>query len=74
MKEGLLALRQRVYTCYPTEASMARRLGWPRQRLNSITTGRKTPDIEEVAAIAGALGAPILEVVTFFLKDESPNG
>ena len=67
-------LRGLIYAKYDTEAELAQELGWTRQRLNLITNGRKEPDLEEVAALAGALGKSVEDMVYIFLRHRSPNG
>lgn len=62
-----------IHSQYDTEANFARDLGWPRQRLNKITTGAKEPDLHEVAAIAKRLGKPLDEIASIFLRRKSPN-
>lgn len=52
---------------FGTEANMARRMNWPRQRLNKITTGRKVPDVGEIGEMATALEESITKVAEFFL-------
>lgn len=58
---------------YDTEAEAARELGWSRQHLNRITTGRKEPDIQEVKQLANLLGRTWGEIATIFLIAKSPN-
>lgn len=63
-----------IYSKYDTEAELARELGWPRQRLNKITTGAKEPDLHEVAAIASKLDSSLEDIASIFLRSKSPNG
>lgn len=67
------ALRGLIYERFDHEADLARQLGWPRQRLNRITTGAKEPDIYEARALAESLEVPIDRIVQIFLTDKSPN-
>lgn len=67
------ALRGLIYERFDHEADLAKRLGWPRQRLNRITTGAKEPDIYEARALAESLEVPIDRIVQIFLNDLSPN-
>lgn len=59
---------------YETESALARSLGWPRQRLNKITTGVRLPTIEEINDLSLALGVSIETLVHIFLPVKSPNG
>ena len=63
-----------IHSCYDSEAECAKALGWPRQKLNKITTGRKEPDLEEVYQISHVLSQPIDVVANIFLRYKSPNG
>lgn len=62
-------IKQMILERFGTEAKAARALGWPRQRLNKITIGRKEPDLEEVSALSGLLGVPVGEMVAIFLAN-----
>ena len=52
---------------YKSQAEMARKMGWNRQRLNSILTGRKEPDVADVVEFARALGRTVEETVGLFI-------
>lgn len=62
-----------IHGKYDTEAEFARALGWPRQRLNKITTGTKEPDLHETAAIAAKLEISLESAARIFLHAKSPN-
>lgn len=62
-----------IHSKYDTEADFARDLGWPRQRLNKITTGAKEPDLHETAEIAAKLDASLEDIAAIFLRNKSPN-
>lgn len=61
------ALCEAIKSQYKSEAECARALGWPRQRLNKITSGVKEPDVHEVNELACKLQKTIGEVCEFFL-------
>lgn len=69
----IIELRGLIYGKYETETQLAHDLGWSKQRLNVITTGRREPDLEEVAAIAEKLGRSVEEIFYIFLRQKSPN-
>lgn len=73
MSQKVRELRSLIYRHYDSEADMAKRIGWPRQRLSKITNGTKEPDVTELSAIAGALETSIEEVAQIFLRYQSPN-
>ena len=59
---------------FPTESALARELGWPRQRLNKLTTGARLPTIREINDLSRELGMPVGNLVDIFLRIKSPNG
>lgn len=60
-----------IYTRYKSESACAKAMGWPRQRLNRITTGEKIPDIAELNLLANALQVPLSQVLDVMThKDE----
>ena len=69
-----LALRGMIYSKFENEAKFADALGWSRQKLNKITTGKKEPDLSEVRDMANVLDASFMDVAHIFLHNESPNG
>ena len=69
----ILPLRGMIFGRYESEAQMADAMGWTRQRLNKITNGTKEPTLEEVDAIAKAVGEEFMSVAAIFLSKKSPN-
>ena len=63
-----------IHARYDSESDFAKDLGWSRQRLNMITTGRREPDLEDVAQMSALLNRPLDEIAYIFLKARSPNG
>lgn len=57
-----------IYSKFGKESALADHLGWPRQRLNKITTGRRLPNIEELNAISLALDEPVDKMLHIFLR------
>lgn len=64
---ALNTLKTLILNQYGTESALARELGWTRQRLNRITTGRTMPDIEELNALSCSLHKPVGELILIFL-------
>ncbi|SMC38066.1 helix-turn-helix domain-containing protein [Papillibacter cinnamivorans] len=67
-------LRSLIFSRYDSESALACDLGWPRQKLNKITNGKKEPDIEELNQLAIKLGQPVGDIAHIFLRYKSPNG
>lgn len=63
-----------IHNRYKNQTMMAESMGWPKQRLNKIINGKKKPNLDEVDAIAHALGVPFASIAEFFLQKESPFG
>lgn len=70
----IIELSGLIYGKYEKECQLAEELGWPRQRLNKIVNGKKEPDLEEVAALAGKLDMSVGDMVGVFLRHKSPIG
>lgn len=73
MSSPNFAFKQRIVAKYGSEAEMARRIKWSRQRLNKITNGIKIPDVDEISVMASALGLSISTTAKFFLANQSQN-
>lgn len=67
-------IRGMIYAKFRSEADCAKRLGWNRQRLNKITTGKKIPDISEINQLASVLGEDEMKLYHIFLNAVSTNG
>lgn len=60
-------LRGLICSKYRSEAACAREIGWSKQRLNKITTGKKIPDVAELNSIATVLNCDAGDLLHFFL-------
>lgn len=60
-------LRSMIYSRFKTEAECARQLGWPKQKLNYITNGKRMPDIRDVNELAKTLQVDVGTLVDIFL-------
>ena len=69
-----MELNGMIHAKYPSESAMAEAMGWTRQKLNKITTGKKMPDLQETKEIAHALEKPLTTVADIFLRKMSPDG
>lgn len=59
-------LRALIYAKYDSESAFARAIGWSKQRLQRITNGLQVPNINDVYAIAVALGCTFQQVADAF--------
>ena len=66
-----LQLNGLIHSKFDSETAMANAMGWSRQRLNRITTGKKVPDLSEVKDIANVLDTSFMAVAHIFLGEES---
>lgn len=67
MGRKVLGIRGLIHGKFDSESELAAYLGWSRQQLNKITTGKRRPSLEETYAIAQALGKDFEEVAQIFL-------
>lgn len=68
-----LELCSLIYGKYSSVAAFASELGMSKQKLQSITSGRTEPSIQDVSAIASGLGEPVEKIVNIFLAYKSTN-
>jgi len=66
-------LRGKIHCKYRTEAECAKALGWTRQRLNAITTGKRLPSVVELNDLAIVLGVAFDDMANIFLSRMSTN-
>ena len=64
-------VRGAVYARFSDIASLARVLGWSRQKLSPIVNGMKEPDLSEVQAMADAMEMEATVLTSFFLELKS---
>lgn len=64
-------LRGMIYARFKTEADCARQLGWPKQKLNYITNGKRMPDIKDTVELANTLQVDAGSLISIFLARES---
>ncbi|MCL2437317.1 MAG: helix-turn-helix transcriptional regulator [Clostridiales bacterium] len=67
-KKKITELRSLIYGKFDSQTEFAERLGWSKQRLSKITSGRKEPSIREVSAISQGLGIDIAVVARIFVQ------
>lgn len=74
MENNGLALRGWIFAKFKTCADFADALGWSKQKLSFIMTGKRIPTLKDVWSMADLLGQPFDSVAKFFLPNESPDG
>lgn len=74
MTEARREIKSMIYGKFDTEKDCADAMGWPRQRLNKITNGKKEPSVSEVVQLANAVDRSVEYVANIFLRMTSPNG
>ena len=57
-----------IYAKFKSEAECARKLGWNRQKLNRITTGKSLPSITELNELANVLEEDSSTLLHIFLS------
>jgi len=67
-------LRSLIYGKFDSQTDFATALGWSKQRLSKVTSGKKEPSISEVFEIANGLGVDISVAVRIFVQFWTANG
>lgn len=68
MANRIMGLDSLIHGQFPSQAAFARHIGWHKQKINNIVSGKMTPSIEDVQTIANGLGVPIMMIMKFFLR------
>jgi transcriptional regulator with XRE-family HTH domain len=75
MENGKISeLRSLIYGKFDSQTEFAEFLGWSKQRLSKVTSGKKEPSISEVFEIANGLGVDISVAVRIFVQYWASNG
>lgn len=67
----MLNFRATVYGKYKSIASLARSLGWTRQKATNIVNRKTEPSLNDVNLLADALNLSFEDVAKFFLPESS---
>lgn len=70
----ILELSGMIHSKYKNESRFADAIGWTKQRLNKITTGKKEPSLSEVALLSNALDESFENVAHIFLSRSHQMG
>lgn len=71
--EKAFALRGLIYSKFKSMGAFLDALGWSRQRFWKISSGKKEPNLKDLACIADTLGCSVMTLVGIFLPTESTN-
>ena len=77
MSNKVLEIRGLIHGKFDSESAFADHLGWSRQQVNKITTGKRKPSLDETLAIAEALDKDFEEIAFIFLRfwsSKEPRG
>lgn len=66
-------VRGAVYARYKDIATLAKELGWSRQKLSMFVNGNREPSLSDIQAMAGAMEMDVAELALFFLELKSHN-
>ena len=64
-------LRGLILGQFDSEGAFAGSIGWTKQKLSRITTGKQPPSLQDVQEIADGLSVPFMTVATIFLPKKS---
>lgn len=67
-------LRGEIVAKFRTQTAFADHIGWHKNKVSHMLTGKYKPDTDEVAAIADALDLDEPKFCDIFLPNKSPNG
>jgi len=70
----LNVLRGEIVRAYHTQNAFADAIGWHKNKVSNMMTGKYKPDTDEVAIIAKALGLSEERFCLIFLPQKSPYG
>ena len=68
MSKKVLEIRGLIHSKFDSESAFAEYLGWSRQQLNKITTGKRMPSLQETFVLSKALDVNFEEMAQIFLK------
>ena len=68
MAKKVLEIRGLIHSKFDSESDFAQYLGWTRQQLNKITTGKRKPNLKETYILAQALEADFEATAQIFLR------
>ena len=70
----LCRLRGEIVAEYRTQTAFADAIGWHKNKVTKMLTGKYKPDTDEVAEIANLLDLDSPKFCDIFLSEKSPNG
>ena len=72
--ERVYELSSLIHGKFRNESEFARKINWPKQRVNKIVNGKMQPSLDDAIEIANALDEPLETIAQIFLRQKSPNG
>ena len=72
--ERVYELSSLIHGKFRSESEFARKINWPKQRVNKIVNGKMQPSLDDAIEIANALDEPLETIAKIFLRHKSPNG
>lgn len=70
----LCRLRGEIVAEYRTQTAFADAIGWHKNKVTKMLTGKYKPDTDEVATITNLLHLDASKFCDIFLPKKSPNG
>ena len=64
-------VRGAVYSRYKDIATLAKKIGWSRQKLSMFVNGYREPDLSEIQTMANAMEMDVVVLTSFFLELQS---
>ena len=73
MNKKISELRSLIYGRFDSQTEFAEYLGWSKQRLSKVTSGKKEPSISEVFEISQGLGIDLPTTMRIFVQHWIPE-
>ena len=73
MDNKIYELRSIIYGKFDSQTKFANALGWSKQRISKISSGKKEPTISETSQIAKALDLDISVIADIFVQYWEPR-
>lgn len=71
---NLNRLKGEIVAVFGTQDSFSKAIGWHRNKVSRLITGKYIPDIDEAAKISSLLNLSSDKYCEIFLSKKSPNG
>lgn len=71
---NICRLRGEIVTIFKTQSAFANAIGWHKNKVTNMLSGKYKPDTDEVAKMALLLNLDEPKFCDIFLSQKSPNG